>query len=283
MGADSFRFESLLSVASDSLSSAVSYIPSLLAAILVVIVGWIIARIARGAARRISNSVNRLLDRFFRRGTLSHARLSPSAMVILGEIAFWAILFLAATVAARVAGFTALSGWLNQIVTRLPNLLVGAAIIVVGYVVSILVGEQVAATARAANVSQSTLIGRLAQAAIFVTTLIIGLDQIGIDVTFLIALFAVGVGAIFLGFSIAFGLGARDYVSNLIGARIARRELKIGQSVRIGDIEGEILDITSTQIALETAHGKTLVPAHLAEKQSIVIVVPGGDQETAGD
>ncbi|MEO1253237.1 MAG: hypothetical protein AAFW81_12940, partial [Pseudomonadota bacterium] len=127
-------------------------------------------------------------------------------------------------------------------------------------------------SARAAKAGQSALIGKFAQGGIFITALIIGLDQIGVDVTFLVALFAVSAGAIFVGFSIAFGLGARDYVSNLIGARTARQKIRPGTMLRVGDIEGEVLEITQTQIALDTADGRTLVPARITEESMIVIV-----------
>jgi len=259
-------------MAEDTLAAIVNYAPSLVAAILVLFIGWFMARIIRGVARRLFGGANRLLDRVFRRGSLSEARLSPAATAVLGEILFWVVIFLTATVAARVAKLPALSGWLNQIASWLPNLLIGTVIIVVGYFISIVAGEQVAASARAAKASQSALMGRLAQGAIFITGLIIGLDQIGVDVTFLVALFAVAVGAIFIGFSIAFGLGARDYVSNLIGARTARQKLRPGATLRIGEIEGEILEITPTQIALDTADGCTLVPARLTEERDVVIV-----------
>lgn len=263
------------------LNETLAYLPALGAAILVLIGGWLIARLARAAARRIFNDANRLLDRVFRHGAFSSARLSPATVTVLGEVTFWVMMFLTVTVSARVAGLTVIATWLNQIVTQLPNLIVGAAIIVVGYFLSVLVGEQVASTARAAKAGQSALMGKFAQAAVFVTTLIIGLDQIGVDVTFLVALFAVAVGAIFVGFSIAFGLGARHHVGNLIGARNARRELRLGASIRIGGNEGRILEITATHIILDSANGRMLVPASITDEGSIEITAPDESKETA--
>jgi small-conductance mechanosensitive channel len=118
--------------------------------------------------------------------------------------------------------------------------------------------------------------GRLSQAAIFVTALIIGLDQIGVNVTFLVAMFAVSAGTIFVGFSIAFGLGAREFVSNLIGARTARREFAAGQTVRIGEIEGEILEISATHLAIETPEGKALIPAQEATHSTVTVLSSAG-------
>jgi hypothetical protein len=273
------RLETINDVVTNWLAEAVELLPALAAAVFILIVGWIFALLMRGATRRLANNANRLLDRAFQRGALSNLRVSPGAAAMLGEVVFWIILFLAVAIAARVAGFAAVSGWLSDIATHLPNLIVGAAIIVIGYVVSVMVGEQVAAAARAANASQSALMGRLAQGAVFVTTLITGLAQIGVDVTFLIALFSVAIGAVCIGFSIAFGLGAREHVSDLIGARAARRELRAGQTVQIGDMLGEVVEITSTHIALDTARGKALVPARIAAALGVLIVAQQAAEE----
>ena len=262
----------LQSTFTDTLAAILDYAPFLAGGFAVLLVGWLLARIVRGAARRAISGVNRVLERTFQRGALASTRLSPAAAGVLCEVLFWAVIFLSAAVAARVANLPAVSGWLNQIASWMPNFLIGIVIIVFGYFISAVASEQVSASARSAKVGQSALIGRFAQGGIFITALIIGLDQIGVDVTFLVALFAVSIGAIFVGFSIAFGLGSRDYVSNLIGARTARQKIKPGSTVRIGEIEGEVLEITQTQIALDTADGRTLVPARLTDESAILIV-----------
>lgn len=267
--AGAFDFQT---VTSDALSDIAGYLPYLAGGLAILLAGWLIARIVRATARRMLGGVNRILGRTFRRGALSGARLSTTAISILSELLFWTVLLLSAAVAARLARLPAVSGWLDQIAAWMPGFLVGVVIIIVGYFISLVVGEQVATSARAAKAGQSALMGKLVQSGILIAAVIIGLDQIGVDVTFLVALFAVSVGAIFVGFSIAFGFGAREYVSNLIGARTARQYIKPGTMLRIGDITGEVLEITATQIALDTAEGLTLVPARMTDESAIVIV-----------
>ena len=267
--AGAFDFQT---VTSDALSDIAGYLPYLAGGLAILLAGWLIARIVRATARRMLGGVNRILGRTFRRGALSGARLSTTAISILSELLFWTVLLLSAAVAARLARLPAVSGWLDQIAAWMPGFLVGVVIIIVGYFISLVVGEQVTTSARAAKAGQSALMGKLVQSGILIAAVIIGLDQIGVDVTFLVALFAVSVGAIFVGFSIAFGFGAREYVSNLIGARTARQYIKPGTMLRIGDITGEVLEITATQIALDTAEGLTLVPARMTDESAIVIV-----------
>ncbi len=260
----SVDFTSIEQAFTTALSGTISYIPQFIAAIVILILGWIIARLARSMFNRIGDHINRLLERVFKSGTLASVRFSQTTIAIIAEIIFWIVIFISVTIAAQTAGFSGLSELLADFVKQIPNLLIGAGIIFVGYFVSVLVGEQVGSVARSVSAGKSVLLSRIVQSIIFLTALIIGLDQIGVNVTFLIALFVVTVGMAFAGVSIAFGLGAKDFVRNMIGSRSARREFTEGQTIRIGDIEGEVLEITDTHIALETADGKALMPAYLA-------------------
>ncbi len=262
-----------------ALGDAVSWLPALGGALLILIAGWLLGRLVRIAVKRLSENINRLMERLFRKGALASIRLSPAAITALGGASFWIIMFLALALAARVSGLTVIAEWLDQLVVYLPNFIVGIAIIVVGYFASLFVGEQAASTARIAKAGQSALIGTVAQAAVFIAALIIGLDQVGVDVTFLVALFAVTIGAIAVGFSVAFALGAQNHVGNLIGARSSRRELRPGYVVRIDRDEGTVLEVTQTHIVLDAADGRLLIPARVTDISNITVISSGEEGE----
>jgi len=260
----------------DALESAapaiLEYLPSGLGAVGILILGWLVARVVRAAATRILSGLNRVLERTFKSGALASTRLPMAASAIFGAVAYWIIIFVTLTLSARVARLPAISTWLNDIALFLPGILLGIATLIFGYIISGVVGDQVAQSARNARSTQSVFLGRMAQASVLVIAAIIGLDQIGLDVSFLVTLSGVAVGAVLLGFSIAFGFGSREYVSNLISARTVRRTLSPGLLVRIGDVEGKILEITQTHIAMDTEKGRALVPAHIAEEQGVLII-----------
>ena len=201
-------WQSFVQAADEAIAGIAGFVPLLVAAIVILAAGWGLARIGRTTAKRLLNGLNRLLGRWLAAAPLSALRLPSIAVIILAEATYWLVILVALTVAAQVVGFTALTVWLNRAALLLPDLLLGAGITIVGYFVSLMVGEQVTSGARAARAGQAVLMGKTAQGAIFATAVIVGLDQIGVDVTFLVALFAVTVGAVCIGFSIAFGLGA---------------------------------------------------------------------------
>ena len=135
------------------LLSFLGYIPSLVGAITIVIIGWLIARFVRAAAKRIVDGLNRVLERTFQTGILASARLPSGASTIFGEAAFWVIVFVTLTISARIAQLPTISRWLNDIVLFLPDVLIGLATIMLGYLISNIVGEQVSESGTGCKIS----------------------------------------------------------------------------------------------------------------------------------
>ena len=121
------------------------------------------------------------------------------------------------------------------------------------------------------------LLGRVAQLVILVTAVVIGADQIGIKVTFLVIMVTVLASALLGGLALALSLGSRTYVSNLIGAHYLHQLFRVGQTVRIGSYEGRILEFTATAIVLETAEGRVNLPAKIYHEEPIVLLMGGQD------
>lgn len=253
-------------------ASLIGYLPSLFGALVILLLGWIIARLVRAGSTRILGAINRILERTLRHGLLSSVRIPMGASTIFGEIAYWIVIFMTLTISARIAQLPAVSRWLDEIVGFLPGILFGIATIIIGYVIASIVGDRVTETARASKSAQAILLGRISQATVFVVALIVGLDQLGVNVTVFVTLAAISMGSILVGFSIAFGLGARDHVGNLISARSYRQSLNPGVVVKIGEAQGEILEITQTDIALDTEAGRALIPAKLAANIGVLII-----------
>lgn len=256
----------------ETMAAIFSTLPSIIAAIAILVIGWFVARLGRSLVRKLSHGTNRIMERVFRTGGLASARLSAPMIAAIAEVAFWVVIFIAITIAMRVGGFTLVSSWLDQIVVHLPNLIAGLSIIALGFFSSVYAGKLVDSGGGEQAVEKSLLPGLMVRGFIFTTMLIIGLDQLGVEVTFLIALLTVVTGTILIGFSIAFGLGARAHVSNLIAARSARNLLQVGLTIRICGVEGSVLEVSSSHIVLETEAGQTLIPTKMIDENMVEIL-----------
>ncbi|MCB1710199.1 MAG: mechanosensitive ion channel, partial [Halioglobus sp.] len=188
-------------------------------------------------------------------------------------------LFVFVTAALKTAGLTGVAAWLERVVDFLPGIVTGGLIILVGYILAGLVRDVTLAAAHSAEFTEAVVISRLAQAITLITALVIGLDQIGIDVSFLTTMLGISSAALLFGFALAFGLGARTLVSNLVAAHHLRDVLEPGQDIRMGDWEGTVLEVSSTAVILDTEAGRVSVPAKLYQEQAVVLLLADAGRE----
>ncbi len=252
-------------------------VPNFLGALLLVLLGWLVASSVRALIRGLGSRINRGLERMLRAERAARLRLSPAMLRLIGTAAFWIILLLFLSFATDMAGMSGVTEWLRSVLRYLPTLLFGVLIIVSGHLIGLLVRDLLLEALASAQVEQREIVARLAQTATFLTAVIIGVHQIGVNVSFVTLVIAVTLGSVLLAFSLAFGLGARGLVANLIGTHYLRRQLQPGVRVRVGEIEGEIIEITPTNVVLETDDGRAFIPARTFSEQVTLLVTAERD------
>lgn len=254
-----------------AVEASLDYLPWLLAGLALLVIGWRVARLVRRGTERLGDGLNGLFGRVGRRKSRRRLQVSPAILTLIGNVAFWLVILLTIALAARVAQLDAFTAWFDRVVGYLPTLLAGGLILLAGYLVSTLARDVVSAALDSAGSGQSEFFGLVAQSAIFLAALVIGLDQIGVDVTMLTILFGVIAGGLLLSLALAFGLGARGFVGNLIGAHQVRQDLQPGQHARIGEHDGTVVELTSTAVILATREGRVTIPARLFQEQAVVV------------
>lgn len=268
--------ESLAGAAGASLEQLASQLPNLLAAIVLVLAGWLLARLLRFLAVRGMQALEAALDLLARRTGAGALRFGRSRAV-LGAVVFWMVLLIFVTAATRVLGLQIFTDWLARLLDYVPTLAAGLLIMVAGTILAGFVADVVRATATRLAQAQRNALARLAQGAMLVTALLVGADQIGIEVTWLAILAAIVIASLLSGVTIAVSLGARSYVSNLIGAHYLRQAFRIGQRVRVAGFEGRILEVTPTSVVLETVDGRVSLPGRVYHEEPIVLLTGPGD------
>jgi small-conductance mechanosensitive channel len=239
----------------------IGYFPTLLGAVALLITGWLIALGVRALSLRLLKGLDRVWYRLVLKSGLPEVRDREFPLHILGTILFWVVILFFLTAATEVLGLRIFTVWLSKVVEYLPTILGSALIILAGVLISGLIRDLVSAGATSAGMTHGDLLGRVSQGIVLATVLVIGANQIGIDVTLLVIIFGIVAGSMLGAVALAFGLGARSFVSNLISAREVRRMYKVGDTIRIGETEGTISEITQTTLILESDNSRFVVPA----------------------
>ncbi|MGB7951428.1 MAG: hypothetical protein WCH75_27405 [Candidatus Binatia bacterium] len=248
------------------------YLPNVLGAIALLIGGWILARIVRFACIRLISGLDGLLRRHGMERLLVRVGLERPVSELLGSILYWLIFLVFFTAATETLGLPVVATWLGGLSTYLPRILVAVLILLGGFLVGSLARDAVASAAAAAGISYDVLLGRVVYVAIVLVAVVTGIDQIGIESRFLTMTIAIAVGSMVGAAALAFGLGARTAVSNIIAVHYLRQIYRVGHSVRIGEAQGKISEITNTAVILENANDRVVVPAkEFSEKTSVLL------------
>lgn len=262
----------IIAASSRMIQNVLEYLPQLVGAIALLILGWFAARALRALTIKIARSFDRLSNFLGLGNIISTTRISESVVSILGNVIFWLVILIFLTAATNLLGLTLFSGWLDSMIGHLPKLLSGGLIIFAGVVFGNLVNDTVRTAGQAMPPRQRALLARGAQVFTVATMIVIGVDQIGIDITILITVMAIAVGALLGGVAIAFSLGSRTLVSNLIGARYLNKDYRIGETIRIGQVEGTILEVSPVAVVLETDEGRMTVPAKTFSEEASLLL-----------
>ena len=202
--------------ASNALNAFLNAIPLVIGALLIIIIGWIIAgllaRLTTEVLRRVG--ADRLFAEHSGRVYGDRAReIKPS--IVAGELVKWLVRLVFLVAAANVLGLTQVSELLNDVLLWIPNLIVAAIILLVAPLLARFVRGAIEVGAGEMGFSNAPLLGRIAEIAIVAFAVIVAINQIGIAANLVNTLFIGLVAAVALAFGLAFGLGGRDVAAEL--------------------------------------------------------------------
>jgi hypothetical protein len=187
-------------------------IPNLIGALLLLIIGWIIAGIIGAIVIRLCRAirVDMVADRIGVNGFLSKTGAKLRASNVLGEIVKWVIRLIFIEMAAEQLGMPQVSQIINQILGFIPNIVVAMIILAVGAFVGQLLSGIVRGAASEAGVGNAGLLAKLTSGAVMAFAIIAAINELNIAPVVVDTLYIGLVAAIALALGLAFGLGGRD-------------------------------------------------------------------------
>jgi hypothetical protein len=253
----------------------VLHTPQLLGAAGLLLLGWIFAKALSLSARKLVEGFDALFVRFMHAETIQRERIQRSYALIISQLVYWVVMIFFLAVGANVLGWDLFSGWLDNIVGYLPGLVTGLLIILAGILLGSLARAAIHSATHRSAPEQSAMMARGIQVVIVFSAVIIGVEQIGLNIGFLSTLIVVVVAGLLGGAALAFGLGARSLVANVIGAQYTRRHCQVGDLIRLGATEGEVIEIAQAGIVIATAEGKAIIPARLFHEEVCHVITRG--------
>ncbi len=208
----------LVDATREFLHQTAAFLPKLLLALLVVAIGWLIAKAVRFAVERALHAINLnvLTERAGTDNFLKQAGMRGDTTTLFGLLAFWAVVLATLIIAFNGMGLTYITDLLGRAVLFIPKLLVGMLIMVFGSYFARFVGDAVTNYCIDAKIPDSDMLGRLVRYAIMLFVIMIALSQVEVGGDIVQRTFLIILGGIMLAIALAFGLGGKDWAASLL-------------------------------------------------------------------
>ncbi len=195
-----------------------TFLPNLIGALLILFIGWLIARSIRWGITKLLQAVkfDDLAQRVGIQGFLDKGGIKKTASGMMATLAYWGIMFIVLITFFNSLGLEVVSDLLNQIVLYIPNIIIAMLLLVVGMFAADFVRTFVVASLRNANFQNAELVGNIARGVILFFVGSVVLTQLGIGTTIINTLLQGVMFALGAGLAIAFGLGAKDHIAALL-------------------------------------------------------------------
>lgn len=197
----------------------VGFVPKLIFAILVFIIGWTIGVVVSRALTQVINAlkVNSLFEKLGAKSMLDRAGFRMDIGKFIGEVAKWFIVLVFLMASLDILGLNQVNLFLREVVLGyLPRVFVAALLLVIATLLSDGVRKFVEGSARAMGVGSARMAGAIAKWAIWVFVVIIVLSELGIAPAFMQILFTGIVAMLALAGGLAFGLGGKEAAAKVI-------------------------------------------------------------------
>lgn len=220
---DTLELRGLLEPVNELLNTVFRFVPNLVAAALILVVGWFIARIASRIITAFLSGVG--VDGWparlgFGSATQVAATGSWAPSRLAGALVFAVLLWFAIIEALEVLQFESLSALLVSLLVLASRILLGLVIIAIG----LWLARTAASAIRSSGVQQRNVLAVAAQAAIVLLFGAMGLREMGLANSIINLAFGILFGAVGVAAAIAFGVGGRDAAGRLVNRWVAQAE-----------------------------------------------------------
>jgi hypothetical protein len=209
--------DAVMVAVTDALRNFLGFLPQLIGAVLVLILGWIIAGLVAGLVERGLRAIGfeRAAQSTGITGFVQRSGSNWSVSRIVAEIVKWFIRLVAIQAAASILGMAQITAIINSILLWLPNLVVALAIVVIGALIANFVAGLVRGATAQMGFTNPGVLSAIARYAILIFAIVAAVDQLGIAETIINTLFIGAVATVALAAGLAFGLGGQHTAAQI--------------------------------------------------------------------
>ncbi|GAB3278946.1 mechanosensitive ion channel [Parasphingorhabdus pacifica] len=208
------------------LQAILGFLPTLIGALIILLIGYVVAKVLQKLIQKgmHKTGVDSKMKETQVGGYVDRMGSKNSPSRLTGRIVFWVVFLFSLVSAIGALGIPALSGFMNQVLGYLPNVIAALAIFVIAGLVAGAVSSL--ATSTLGDTASGKIVSTVGPTLVMAIGVFMILTQLGIAPAIVQITYTALMGAIALGLALAFGLGGRDIAADMLssGYRKAKEE-----------------------------------------------------------
>lgn len=203
-------------------------LPKIIGALLILLIGWIIAKLIKKAIVRLLNLIklNTLSEKVGIEKFLKEGGLKQTAVDLMGSLFYWIIMLTVILAIFNSLQLTSAQELFNSIILFIPNVIVALIILLFGLYAAKFIANVLSSSLKNMNDKTAEFIEKIAYISIVIFTVFLVLGQLKIAQDIITNAFILVFGAICLAFGLAFGLGGKDFASDILRSIKTKKETK---------------------------------------------------------
>jgi hypothetical protein len=195
-----------------------AFLPMLIGAIIIFVVGWIAARLVKLAVVKLLKLVrfDKATEKAGVQEFLEKGNIQQTSSEVIGALVYWFIMILVIIASLDALGLPIVSDLLNSIFLYIPNVVAAIIVMVLGLLLGNLLSAVVRTAASNAGFTTADGLGKIAFYGIIFFSATIALNQLGIGEEIVASAFRIAFGATALALALAFGLGGKDVAADYL-------------------------------------------------------------------
>jgi flagellar biosynthesis protein FliQ len=220
------RFEVMLEPVRVFMRQMGDFLPRLAIALVVLVVGYFIAKAVKFAISRGLRAINFnvMTERAGIDGFLRAGGIRSDGTDIIALVFYWVVILIALVIGFNSLGLGYITDLLSRVLIFVPKVLVAMLILAFGSYFAGFIGQAVAAYCKKVQLQDAELLGRLCQYAILIFVVLIALDQVEIGGEIVRQTFLIVLAGVVFALALAFGLGGKDWAAEILERWWPRRK-----------------------------------------------------------
>lgn len=256
-------------------------IPKIALALIILLIGRLIATAARKIITKILASVgtDRMAEQLNDIDIVQKSGMRIEISSAVGQMVYYVLMLAFVIFATDMLGIPAITDMVRDLVNYLPSLFSAFVLFLLGLFVADMVRNIAQTALQSMGISSAKMIASGIFYFLFITVAVSAMAQAKIATTFIESNLTVIIGAGALAFSFGYGFASKDLVSNYLAGYYNKNKVQIGDDIRIVGVRGKVVMIDATSLILQTTERAIIIPLHKLTTEKVEVFYPDGQEE----